>query len=546
MIAGVGAGTASARQDGVLPINDPIQLFLERQQAAGRIHAPVLSQLPLSEYEAAALLDSVAARREELSEIDAILLARYRGEAEYPGASWARGIWGILYRNGRDYVAASSPDWAIRFNPLVVVAQGRGVRTALPSVDRRPRVTQFTYGLRTSGHLTHRLFFEGRFTVNRQRVVKPDTTGGSAPRQGFTNLRPGGEYDYLESTGIVGYRTRFVELRAGRDRARWGPALSSVSLSGYAAPYDQFVLRVHFWRLSYTSLLAGFSSTKTPGTPAGNGILRRKYGSLHRVDLALHRRFQVGLSEAVIFATDSLGARRGFDWSYAQPLIFLRAAERDRGSPDNALISGSWSWVPVSGLRAYGELLLDESPEAPEARPGYWAAKYAWVAGLHVVDWPFRGLSARFETTRVRPYTYSHADELNAYVHHGDPLGFSGGANAVENAAFVEWQPSTRVYASLAAVYTRQGRNGQGVNYGSDPTVSYNSRAGDYDQSILQGVRRSRLLVEGQIGYEVLPSLVLEAAARCEVEDDAEMGVDRYVTPFVQLRWGLPFGWSKF
>ena len=545
MIASAGAGTVSARQDGVLPINDPIQLFLERQQTAGRIHAPVLSQLPLSGYEARALLDSVALRADELTGVDARRLARFRGELEYPGALgvWMR--WNALYANGRDWVSAESPDWAIQVNPIVILGYGQGVRSAGKGPDDTPSVMQNTRGFRVSGQIHSLVYFEGRFTEGQERVVRPQAQAGTAPRHGMVKLVGLNTYDGFGTTGIVGLKSRFIEVRAGRDRARWGPAMSSVSLSNYAAPYDQVMVRAHFWRLSYTSLFAGFSSTRAEGASPEDAIRRRKYGSMHRLDVALPGRIQLGVFESVIFATDSQEVRERFDWSYANPMIFLRAAERDRGSPDNAMLGASAAWVPISGLRLYGEMLLDEF-NSSELGNQWWGNKFAWVVGAHVADLPLARLSARAEITRVRPFTYSHNDEINAFVHFGDPLGFAGGSNAMDYSLFLDWQPGDRVSASLASIYTRQGRNGNGVNYGSDPILSNETRAGNHGQAMLQGIRANRLLVEGQIGYELLPYLVLEAAVRLDSIDDEETGLDRYVTPFVQLRWGLPFPWTRY
>lgn len=544
-VLSLAAAPARARQDGVLPINDPIQLFLERQQAAGRLHAPELSQLPLSGARAAALLDSLEASWGALSAADQRRLDRFRARLDHPGAAALRRLVPGVYRNGRDLVSAETEEWAIRINPIAIAAWGQGVRTSGRGADDTPSVMQNRRGLRVSGRVDPGLFFEARFTEGQERVVEPAFRNGSAPRYGMVTIEKGDTYDAFQAMGVLGFRTRYLEVRAGRDHARWGPAMSSVSLSNYAAPYDQVQLRARFWRLSYTSLFAGFSSTKAPGAGAGDQVRRRKYGSLHRLDLALPGRVQFGLFESVVFATDTMEVRERFDWTYANPLIFLRAAERDRGSPDNAMLGSSLSWVPMAGLRLYGELLLDELSLGQVGKQ-WWGNKFAWVAGAHVADLPVTGFQARYEFSRVRPYTYAHEEEIDAFTHFGDPLGFPGGANAIEHGLWIEWLPSERISTSLAAVLSRQGRDAGGVNYGADPTRSYDQRAGSYDQAILQGVLVKRVLVEGQIGYEALPGLVLEGAIRVSSTDDVETGTDRWVTPFVQLRWGLPFPWTRY
>ncbi len=54
-------------------------------------------------------------------------------------------------------------------------------------------------------------------------------------------------------------------------------------------------------------------------------------------------------------------------------------------------------------------------------------------------------------------------------------------------------------------------------------------------------MRQKQWLVEAYLSYEWLPNAYLDLALRAESIDDATTGLDRYVAPFVTLRWGLPF-----
>ena len=94
----------------------------------------------------------------------------------------------------------------------------------------------------------------------------------------------------------------------------------------------------------------------------------------------------------------------------------------------------------------------------------------------------------------------------------------------------------------MNVTYTKRGRNTATVNYGADPSLSENdARASDTDVRLLQGIRQNQWLLEAYAGYEFLPDVYLELAVRAESIDDAETGLDRYVAPFLMLRWGLPF-----
>ena len=117
------------------------------------------------------------------------------------------------------------------------------------------------------------------------------------------------------------------------------------------------------------------------------------------------------------------------------------------------------------------------------------------------------------------------------------------GRNASDVAFFANYRPWPRVLASLDLAFTTRGRDPEGEVYGANPLDPYNDRDRDRDRqtTTLQGIRQNQMLLEARLGYEILPELYLEGILLAESTDDAETGLDRYVAPFVSLRWGLPF-----
>ncbi|NNE69834.1 MAG: hypothetical protein HKN29_05655, partial [Rhodothermales bacterium] len=391
-----------------------------------------------------------------------------------------------------------------------------------------------------AGSIGPYFFFEGRFTENAQRVVNPQYRDGSYPRLGFVH-RSGESHTWMDAVGVVGVRSKYLEARFGRDRYRWGNGLNSAYLSNYAPPIDHLLLKARFWRVEYVSLFSGYASSQAPGAERGDTIRRRKYGSTHRLSVHLPFRFEASVFETVVFATDSLEVRERFDLSYANPVIFLRAVERDRGSPDNVLLGSSLAWRPVKGLRVYVELLLDEF-KADNIGKEWWANKWIWNYGLQTADLGLSGLTARFEAARLRPFIYSHDDEIDAYVHFGDLLGHPAGPNAWDYTIALDYQATPRFRLSANTAITRRGRNDGAINYGSDPLVDYAAgREDEFGHAILQGIRQTQILSEAFASYELLPYLYMDLAVRYESLDDAELGLDRWVVPFAQLRWGVPF-----
>lgn len=545
----IGVMPGWAQQDGLLQLNDPLHRFLHRQHVLGRLPDAFLSHQPLSAYEAQrylGTLDSLATNTLALSPVDWQLYARFRGEAPGPGIATFRRAMPFAYRNGRDFVSVQHEDYAVQVNPLFYLTYGRARRSTLEGRDASVPVWQNTRGVRASGHIGKHIFFETRLQENQRRDVWPafQDTVETAPRLGKTKFNEGSQsYDYWFVTGLVGFRSKYFEVRLGRDHNRWGFGRGSLILSNYATTYDQLQIRTTFWRVQYTNLFTSFGGP----TPEQIEFVPRRYGAFHRLAITLPGHLQVELFETIMYASDdTLGLRDSrFDIAYLNPVIFYRAVEIERADfPDNALLGAGLAWVALPGLRFHTQLLLDEL-DISQIGKGWWGNKWGWLAGIDVAL-PLNNLSARFEYARLRPYLYSHRSPTAAYLHFDDLLGHPAGPNAQDVALFLDYQPTTRLRAALNLAYTQRGRNTATENYGSDPSLPSRPRVSDFGVDLLQGVRQNQWLVEAYTGYEFLPDAYLELAVRAESIDDAETGLERYIAPFLMLRWGLPFQSTRY
>lgn len=543
-----GVVPAHAQPDGVLQLNDPTHHFLERHKTLGHLPGAFVSAQPLSAYEAMQSLDTLAARADAigLSDGERRRLGQLRGRLPRPGAAWANRQWSAVYANGRDLASTSGDGYALQANPLVYATLGRARRSADPDVT----TWRNTRGLRVSGHVGP-VFVESRFTENQERPVESafDDDAFTAPRLGFSLLQGGDTYDYFTAMGLVGFRSRFFEVRFGRDRNRWGYGTGSLFLSNYAPVYDQLQIKTSVWRLQYTNLFTRHTQAidlPNQGQRADE-IQPRPYGAFHRLTLEIHDRVQVELFESVMFATeeDSTVSRSGFDVSYLNPVIFYRAVERDLGSPDNALVGAGASWIVTPGVRVYGQFLLDELVVS-EIGNEWWGNKWGWLAGVHLAQTGIDHLSARLEYARLRPYLYAHEFPPNAFVHYADGLGHPAGPNSLDAALLLDYRPPGRLQAELNAVFTRRGRNTDTENFGADPNLDTGSRVRNRPVPILQGVRQDRWFVEGYVGVELLPRLFVDATLQATIVDDAERGTDRTLHPALAVRWGFPFRSERY
>ena len=539
------AAPAQAQREGLLDIGSPLSDLIERHAAAGHLGASA-DLLPLSAAEGAGLLDTLAARagRGEvaLSRADAELVARYRGER--PATAFGRRPPLGLYADGVSPVSLQGDGYAFEATPLLYLAAGPARRTPTETRDGAAVAYQNSRGFRVAGHLG-RLFFETQALENQRHPALFDysTARATTPRLGFVKRAGDATYDYFSAEGVVGYRDRFVEARFGRGRNRWGPGMGTLFLSDYAAPYDHLQLRASAGPVRYASTFARF--TTPDRDPRGrDALLPSKYGAFHQLVLSVGR-VQLEAFEAVMFHDDTLrGNRSGFELGYLNPVIFYRSVESEIGSGDNALIGLGGAVRPADGVRAYGQVLLDEFAAAKFFGQDDFTSKWGLLAGVHAVDL-VPGLEARAEYARLRPYLYGHRTESSAYVHYNDVLGHPIGPNADDAAVFLRYRPSAAVTAALDVSRTRRGRDPDSVYVGADPRVSYQDRVSDVAPT-LGGVRQTAWLVEARVGYEVLPRLVVEGAAVYQSLSDAERGRNQALTALLQLRWGLPFRSERY
>jgi hypothetical protein len=543
-------GAVRGQTDGLLQLDDETSRFLQAQKTKGHLPDAFLSHRPLSVREARRYLDTLAVRdsaEQILSDAARAQLARLRGEADRPGTAWAQRTTS-LYDNGHDLLSWRGPRYGLQINPLYYAHLGPALRS-----DESDRVTngvawRNTRGLRLSGHIGDHLFFESRIAENQWRPVWDEFANNTAPRVPHISFHePGTAYDYFQATGVVGVRTRHVELRFGRDRTHWGPGQGSLFLSDYSPLHDQIQLRATLGPVQYTYLLARFLNA-TP--EAGTAPFRpARYGAFHRFNVQVTDALDLTFYEGIIMNRDTAGVQRsstGFDPAYLNPVTLFRGIERDLGSPDNAVLGAGAAWRPLDGTRIYGQFLLDEL-RVSRIGDQWWGNKWGWLLGVHVVEPGVPHLTARLEAARIRPYVYSHRTGATALTHMDDVVGHPAGPNSVDLSLFLDYEPPGPWHALLNAAWTVRGRNAVNnagevtTNYGGDPAVSFQSRASGFGVTMLQGIRQRRGLLEAAVAYEVLPNLEVMTALRGERVFDAERGTDTYLSPRLTLSWGLPF-----
>jgi hypothetical protein len=132
----------------------------------------------------------------------------------------------------------------------------------------------------------------------------------------------------------------------------------------------------------------------------------------------------------------------GFDFSYINPLIFLRPVEAANGSPDNALIGLTSKLKVTNGLTLYGQFALDEFESKNFFHnPGNYRNKFGWQLGIRGADlFGVKGLKLPCRNQYCTGLTLipSVHQSIN-YTANSEPLAHPFGANFREYVAMLNY-----------------------------------------------------------------------------------------------------------
>ncbi|TFB32463.1 gliding motility protein RemB [Pedobacter alluvionis] len=341
-----------------------------------------------------------------------------------------------------------------------------------------------------------------------------------------TNVVPGQSYDRSSGkitkdwsyvTATLSYTPiKYLNITAGYDKTFIGDGYRSMLLSDFSSPYPFLKLTGNLGNVQYMVMWAAMQD---PGAPklsydAGN---RKKGGVFHYLDWNVNNKLSIGFFDSIVWVqTDDAGNKRGFDWGYANPIIFLRPVEASSGSPDNALLGFTSKYKFAKEVVAYGQFSLDEF-QAKEffSSKGSVRNKYGWQLGVRGADiFKVAGLNYLLEYNTAKPYTYSSRTRIGNYANYNEPLAHPLGANFREAVGLLNYSYK-RFDFTGELMYARYGLDEAGQNYGKnifEPYLASIKQEGNYTT---QGINTNLFYAEGRVAYVVNPkyNLRLELGA---------------------------------
>jgi hypothetical protein len=436
---------------------------------------------------------------------DSLLKKRYDSLMAY-GSDTAHHSWVHRKLFTEHLIQVKDPDYTFYADYLTDVGGGRDFsNNKTTSINTRGYQLGGTIGSKFSFYTTG---FEN------QGIFAPYMTTyinqvGIVPGQAYDRSEGKNTKDWSYGTALLSYTPiKYLNVTMGYDKNFIGDGYRSMLLSDYSSPYPFLKGTLNLGNVQYTVIWAQMTDPTAPKFSYQNGD-RKKWATFHYLDWNISNRVSFGFFDAVVWADkDNNGVGRGFDFSYANPIIFLRPVEASVGSPDNAMIGFTGKYKIADGVALYGQFALDEfSASTFFSNDGSYRNKYGYQIGIRGADlFKVRSLNYLLEYNGAKPYTYSEQLELSNYAQQNEPLAHPFGANFREVVGLLSYSYK-RFNFSGEGDFGRYGLDINGINYGKDPFQSYTApaRPGGLGNYIGQGLTTNMYYFETKISYLINP-----------------------------------------
>ncbi len=444
-------------------------------------------------------------------------------------------VWNALYKTKSNLLEVNNKDLFLAVNPVVYFTGGK-------EQNNGSTLFQNTRGLSARGMISKKVGFNLYFTDNQERdplyVTQFINKYDAVPGAGFYkrgDASTNGKVDYFDARGSVSWNVaKFIDMQFGYDKNSIGSGYRSLFLSDFSNSATFFKINTRIWKFDYQNL---YFELHPQYHITGNSIAPRKYARMNYLTINATKWLNVGVFEGVSF-----GRKDHFDFAYLNPVMFLRPAESNEGSADNAMVGFDGKANIGGKVQLYGQFLLDELKVKEFIKgTGWWANKNGLQLGLKYVDaFGIKNVDVQLEMNQVRPYTYSHFDSVANYTHYNQPLAHPLGANFREFVAIIKAQPVNKLYLRATAIHYIQGLDSAGVNFGSNVFKNYNTRPRDYGFKIGDGDKATCTIIQLVASYDLAQNLFVDLTGlirNYKIASQPEAQNTRAIT--LSLRWNL-------
>lgn len=361
----------------------------------------------------------------------------------------------MFYANGRNFLYFDLQPVKVYLDPVLIRSR---LYAQADTLTGQERVFSNTNGWTLWGTIGEHVGFLTDVRDTQEWGTRDYSGIDNFTREGLGFIRSSGkQIDHDETRSHLSFHWKYLTLQYGKDVNRWGPGYrGQLAISDHATSYDEIKLQIRGRHFTFTGLWAVLQHY-TPEFFFGGH--EEKYLAAHRLELSPWPCIDIGVHEMVIYTG------RQFEPSYLNPFMFLRSAEHYLGDRDNAAMGLDVELKIFPKTKIYAELFIDDITTG-RLGTGYYANKYAYLAGLYHVDLlGLDNLDLRMEYARIRPFTYTH-DGLTNFQHYSTNLGHRLGPNAEEWYLDLKYQYSQPFYLQGFVAVERHGANSTHTNYG--------------------------------------------------------------------------------
>ena len=415
-------------------------------------------------------------------------------------------------------VEIQGEDYWFTLNAIVDIQLGKSDPSVAKTTYINTRGIQFNGGLGKGINFTTTIYeSQGRFADYFNRYAESIKPNGGAPAIipgiGIAKEFKTDAYDFPMAEANLSYTpSKFINLNLGYGKNFIGDGYRSLLLSDGASPYPYFKLNTTFWKIKYTNIYTWLKDVRTEVTE--DRTYATKFAASHYLSLNLSNRWNIGLFESVVWTNRN---NRGFDMSFANPIIFYRTVEfASSARSGNALLGLTSKYKISNQINVYGQFLLDEfSLKDMKAGNKSWKNKFAYQFGVKYYNaFNIKNLLLQVEYNRIRPYVYSHSNPLTNYAHNNQGMGHQWGGNFEELIAITRYN-NGRYFADAKFTYGVRGLDfdiaTDQLNYGGNIYKDYeDDRAFNTNVKIGQGNKTTIFIADIQAGYLINPTTNLK------------------------------------
>ena len=455
-------------------------------------------------------------------------------EEDRPEFESKKSIWNAFYKSKGTLLEVDQPDFYLALNPVVQLQLSN-------ESENDEGLFLNTKGVTFRGLISRRIGFSAYLTDNQERaplfVQERIRQERAVPGAGFYKSFKKTGVDYFDARGSVHFNVaKYLEFQFGYDKVFAGNGYRSLLLSDFGNNYLFLRINTRIWKLNYQNIFAELTPQYTRG--GIDNLLDKKYAAIHHLSMNVTRWLNIGLFEAVSF-----GRKNHFDFSYMNPIIFLRVAEQQNGSFDNAIVGWDFKANIARKAQLYGQLMLDEFfLKELRAGNGWWGNKFGLQVGGKYIDlFTIDNFDVQAEINLVRPFSYSHLDTIGNYTHYNQPLAHPLGANFIEAIGLVRYQPFPRWTGTVRVISWKQGLDTANGNIGTNIYKANSTRSADFGFSLPSGLLSKGVNAQFLVSYELKENLFMEAAALVrKLRVEKEISLNRNSTVLtLALRWNM-------